>query len=73
MDIQGFHGTVEEKHAHLDNQTLGEYFAKNILYLIVTKLQRCFDIGKLNDLLRKLANEGKKLPKCNPQIKDTTY
>ena len=63
MDIQGFHETVEKKHVHLNNLTIGEYFAKSILTSIVDKLEQKFDINKLNDHLRALAKEGKKTSK----------
>ena len=63
LDIQGFHETVEQKHVHLNNQTVGEYFAKNFLSPIFTKLERKVDISKLNNYLRNLAKEGKKANK----------
>ena len=36
VDIQAFHETVEQRHDHLNNQTVGEYFAKTscLLWLL---------------------------------------
>ena len=51
---------MNKKFEHLQNLTVGEYFAKHIITDIVEKINNAVDINKLNDHLRVLAMEGKK-------------
>ena len=53
LDVAGFHDTVARRFEHLDNQTVGEYFAKNIITKIVEHIEANVDISELNNNLRK--------------------
>ena len=63
MDVARQRGTLKERFDHLHNLTVGDYFASHIISKIVEKIDKSFDISKLNMYLKKLANEGKKSAK----------
>ena len=66
LDVQGFNDK-KNKHTkrfdHLQNRTVGEYFAEEIISKVVTKINANVDISKLNSHLKALASEGKKATK----------
>ena len=59
LDVAGFHDVVAKRFDHLDNLTVGEYFAKNVITKIVEQINANIDITELNNKLRAMANEGK--------------
>ena len=63
LDVQGFHGDYTKRYDHLNNLTVGEYFAKHVIFSVVEKINKTVDIKKLNNHLRVLAIEGKKAAK----------
>ena len=68
LDVQGFHDESNKRFEHLDNYTVGEYFAHNIITHVVNKINNTVDIQKLNDHLRLLATEGKKHAKSKSKV-----
>ena len=65
LDVAGFHDVVAKRFDHLDNLTVGEYFAKNVITKIVEQINANIDITELNNKLRAMANEGKKASKSS--------
>ena len=45
---------------HLNNRTVGFYFAEDVINKVVMKINEKVDISKLFDFLRNMATEGKK-------------
>ena len=70
LDVQGFHD-YSKKFEHLDNRTVGLYFAEVIVAQVVEKINTTVDITKLNDHLRLLANEGRKSVKQKAKVSST--
>ena len=61
LDVAAFHtDEIWEKFPHLNNLSVGEYFAKFIVTDIVKHIDENTDITRLNEHLRYLATEGKK-------------
>merc|ERR1719244_215936 len=60
IDVAAFHSKLDQRFVHLNNLTVGEYFAEFIITEIVEYIDKTVDITKLNDHLRVLASEGKK-------------
>ena len=82
LDVAAFHAVVSQRFHHLQDLTVGEYFAKFIITKLVDTINAQTDITKLNDLLRRMAPEGKKAacgklaPKkscnsCDKEVKST--
>jgi hypothetical protein len=69
LDVARMNGLLKERFEHLNNLTVGEYFAKHIISNIVERINTSFDISKLNMHLKTLANEGKKAAKEKPAKK----
>ena len=64
LDVQGFHDDYSKRFDHLQNLTVGEFFAEHIITKVVEKISKNVDIIKLNDYIRSLATEGKKAAKA---------
>ena len=66
LDVQGFNDK-KNKHTkrfeHLNNRTVGEYFAEEIISKVVATIDANVDISKLNSRLKVLASEGRKAAK----------
>ena len=63
LDVQGFKDKSNKRFPHLENRTVGEYFAHVVIVNIVSKIRKLVDIIKLNDHVRVLASEGRKASK----------
>ena len=63
INVQGCGDSYSQKFDHLGNLTVGEYFASYVIAKVVKIIDDSVDISKLNDYLRKLATEGKRLVK----------
>ena len=72
LHVQGFVEKYNKKFDHLDNRTVGLYFAEEIVTKVVKKITDNVDISKLNNHLRNLAMEGKKSASVKHKTKSST-
>ena len=61
LDVQGFYGQYEKRYEHLDNRTVGEYFSQEVISALVQKINNEVDVNRLNNHIKNLATEGKKV------------
>ena len=59
LNVQGCN-KYDKRFDHLNNRTVGLYFAEDVINKVVMKINEKVDISKLNDFLRNMATEGKK-------------